>query len=242
MDPNPLIVDYYTPIDQVSKLTMTRPQNKIYDEVIVNKDGYYYNTMSIKDLLLKISKRRILEARNANPLSGLPGNLSINREINNRIQANKIFSVLYIDLDNFKAFNDTYGYQKGDQLINYTAKLLKRCAASLDKNSFVGHIGGDDFIIIVNSAIDTKLAENIIEVFNKNLKQFFNPIDWNRGFVLYNNRQGETCQLPLTSLSIAIVSTEALTLQNHLEISDRAAEIKRIVKKRPGSNYLKDRR
>lgn len=101
---------------EVSHLTMQRSQEKIYDEVNITKDDKYFSTISIKDFLLQVSEYKILEARNANPLMGLPGNLSINKEIIKHLETKKLFSVLYIDLDNFKTYNDTYGYQKGDNL------------------------------------------------------------------------------------------------------------------------------
>src|SRR6056297_2896973 len=173
MDSNPLIVDYYTPMIEVSQLTMQRSQEKIYDEVIITKDDEYFSTVSIKDLLLQVSEQRILEAKNANPLTGLPGNLSINKEIIKRIETKMLFSVLYIDLDNFKAYNDTYGYQKGDDLINYTAEILRRTGNAVDQDVFIGHVGGDDFIVITKPKYDDVMSENIIKTFEKNLSQFF---------------------------------------------------------------------
>jgi len=242
MDHQPLIVDYYTPMIEVSQLTMQRSQEKIYDEVIITKDGNYFSTVSIKNLLLQVSEQRILEAKNANPLTGLPGNLTINKEIIKRIETNDSFSVLYIDLDNFKAYNDTYGYQKGDDLINYTAQVLKNISYSRDHESFVGHVGGDDFIVITKPKFDVLLSKAIIIAFEEQLRAFFKPKDFNRGYIYTTNRQKEFAKIPITSLSIAIISNEHLNITNYLEIGDRASEIKKAVKKMKGSNYLKDRR
>jgi diguanylate cyclase (GGDEF)-like protein len=242
MDSNPLIVDYYTPMTEVSQLTMQRSQEKIYDEVIITKNNEYFSTISIKDLLLQVSEQKILEAKNANPLTGLPGNLSINKEIIKRIETKALFSVLYIDLDNFKAYNDTYGYQKGDDLINYTAQTLRKSSHTVDKNTFVGHVGGDDFIVITKPKYDDFLSKNIITYFEKDLDQFFKPNDYKRGYIYTTNRNKEFTKIPITSLSIAIISNEYLDITNYLEIGDRASEIKKTVKKLKGSNYLKDRR
>jgi diguanylate cyclase (GGDEF)-like protein len=242
MDRHPLIVDYYTPMTEVSQLTMQRSQEKIYDEVIITKDNAYFSTVSIKDLLLQVSEQRILEAKNANPLTGLPGNLSINKEIIKRIETKVLFSVLYIDLDNFKAYNDTYGYQKGDDLINYTAQVLRKTGNVVDQDVFIGHVGGDDFIVITKPKCDDLMSKNIIKAFEKNLSQFFKEKDYKRGYIYTTNRSKEFTKIPITSLSIAIISNEHLNITNYLEIGDRASEIKKTVKKMKGSNYLKDRR
>lgn len=242
MDKTPLILDYYCPIDTVSKLTMQRSQEKIYDEIIITKNNKYFTTISIKDLLIKISELKVIEARNANPLSGLPGNISINREIITRIELCTLFSVLYVDLDNFKAYNDCYGYQKGDQIIQYTAETLKLAASTFDQSAFIGHVGGDDFIIITSPKYDTEISKEIIHQFNQGLSGFFRPDDWQRGYFKTLNRQKEMVSIPLTTLSIAIISNEHENITNHLTIGDRASDLKKIVKKMKGSNFLKDRR
>lgn len=242
MDHNPLIVDYKESLSKVSKLTMQRSQEKIYDEIIITKNNQYFSTISIKDLLLQVSKQKILEAKNANPLTGLPGNLSINKEIIKRIKNNLLFSVLYIDLDNFKAYNDTYGYQKGDDVIHYTSNILKVSSKKIDKKAFIGHVGGDDFIVITKPEFDEKISKQIIKNFEKDLNKFYNTKDYMRGYIHTTNRQKEMEKIPITSLSIAIISNENLDINNHLEIGDRASEVKKIVKKMNGSNYMKDRR
>lgn len=242
MDKYPLIVDYFTPLKDVSKLTMNRSQDKIYDEVIIVKNKNYYTTVSIKDLLLQVSKKRIIEARNANPLSGLPGNISIDKEIITRLENRDSFSVLYIDIDNFKAYNDTYGYQKGDQFIHYTAGILKNVANKLDYNSFVGHVGGDDFIVITKSNKDEEIAKHIIMEYENSLSNYFKNEHWEKGYLLLSNRQKEITKVPLSTISIAIVSNKNNDISNYLSIGDKASEIKKIVKKMPGNNYFKDRR
>jgi len=189
MDRNPLMVDYYTSMIEVSQLTMRRSQEKIYDEVIITKYNEYFSTISIKDLLLQVSEQRILEAKNTNPLTGLPGNLTINNEIIKRIETKRSFSVLYIDLDNFKTYNDSYCYQKGDDLINYTAEILKNTSHAIDKDAFIGHVGGDDFIVITDPKFYVALSKDIINAFESNLSQFFKPKDFNRGYIYTTNRQ-----------------------------------------------------
>ncbi|MFN2340517.1 MAG: GGDEF domain-containing protein [Halanaerobium sp.] len=242
MDSKPLIIDSEESILKVSKIAMKRPQEKIYDSIIVTKDDQYYGLLSIKDLLIEVSELKIETAKNANPLTGLPGNLTIESEIKTRIKKGKKFSVLYLDLDNFKAYNDSYGYGKGDQIINFTAEVLNNCAQKIISSTFFGHIGGDDFVIITAAEYDEYLAELIIEEFDRGIRKFFKNEDLLKGYIVCLDRQRKIVNTPLTSISIAIVTNQNRELKNHLEISDRAAELKKKAKELSGSNFLKDRR
>lgn len=242
MDSNPLIIDYNQSIFEVSKLVTERSQENIYDSVIVTQNNDYYSTISIKDLLVEVSELKVKEARDANPLTGLPGNNSIKMEIEEAIDEEKKFSLLYIDLDNFKAYNDNYGYQKGDEVLQFTAEVLKRSALKVSENAFVGHVGGDDFVVIIETKNDEKVADKIIDSFDKGIKKYFKPEDLEKGHFICYNRQHEIVNCPLTSVSIAIVTNEFKKIESHVEVSDRAAELKKIVKEKPGSNYFKNRR
>lgn len=242
MDAKPLLVDYEQSIFEVSKLAMIRPQADVYDSIIINKNGNYYSTLSIKDLLIEVAEIKVEQARNANPLTGLPGNHSIEIELKELIKEEKIFSVLYIDLDNFKAYNDSYGYQKGDEVIQFTAEVLCNTVTELNVDSFIGHVGGDDFVLITETCFDTIIAEIIIENFDRGIKRYLKKSDLKNGFFLCCNRSHKLSKIPLTSISIAIISNEFLQINSHLEVSDRAAELKKKVKEKAGSNYFKNRR
>jgi diguanylate cyclase (GGDEF)-like protein len=242
MDPKPLILDFEESIIKASKLAMKRSQDKIYDSIIITKNDKYYGILSIKDLLIEVSEIKVETARNANPLTGLPGNLTIESKIKARIKTGDKFSVLYLDLDNFKAYNDSYGYRKGDQVINYTAKVLNNCAQKIMDSTFVGHIGGDDFVIITDAKYDEYLAKLVIKEFDRGISKFFKSEDLLRGYMICLDRQHRVVNSPLTSISIAVISNQNRNLKNHLEISDRAAELKKRVKKMSGSNFIKDRR
>jgi diguanylate cyclase (GGDEF)-like protein len=242
MDPKPLILDFEESIIKASKLAMKRSQDKIYDSIIITKNDKYYGILSIKDLLIEVSEIKVETARNANPLTGLPGNLTIESEIKARIKTGDKFSVLYLDLDNFKAYNDSYGYRKGDQVINYTAKTLNNCAQKIMDSTFVGHIGGDDFVIITDAKYDEYLAKLVIKEFDRGISKFFKSEDLLRGYMICLDRQHRVVNSPLTSISIALISNQNRNLKNHLEISDRAAELKKRAKKMSGSNFIKDRR
>lgn len=242
MDSSPLIVDYNQSIFEVSRLVTARSQEDIYDSVIVIKNNNYYSTISIRDLLVEVSELKVKEARDANPLTGLPGNNSIKMEIKKAIKKQKNFSVLYIDLDNFKAYNDNYGYQKGDEVLKFTVEILKKSAASISENVFIGHVGGDDFVLITESKNDEKLAGKVIDYFDLGVQKYFNQEDLSNGHFICLDRQHNTINTPLTSISIAIVTNENQEIKSHIEVSDQAAELKKIVKEKLGSNYFKNRR
>ena len=243
MDENPLIVKSQIPISEVSDLAMKRESSKIYDCIIVRKKDKYYGVVSIKDLLLQFSKLQIKEAKQLNPLTNLPGNPVIEREINYRLARDQKFSVLYLDLDNFKAYNDNYGYKKGDDFLIFTSEVISHIVDVVGKDSdFLGHVGGDDFIIVTSPKRDELLSEKIIEEFESEKKDFFNKRDLKNKNMKIINREGKKCYKPLTSISIAIVSNEKRDISNHLEVSDIAAGLKKHVKNIEGSVYLKDRR
>ena len=243
MKANPLIVDAETPITKVSQLAMNRRKKDIYDAIIITEDNKFLGTVSVKDLVEKLTAFKVEEAKNLNPLTNLPGNRFIKEEIKQRISASNNFSFLYIDLDNFKAYNDCYGYQKGDEVINFTANVLKNTAKELgNNNDFVGHIGGDDFVVITHHSKDEVLSREIINKFDQGIKQFFSLKDQKQGYMLVEDKQSNYQRVPLTTLSIAIVSDKNRQISSPIEVSDIAADIKKEAKKSSFSNFLKAKR
>ncbi len=183
------------------------------------------------------------EAKGANPLTGLPGNISIIKEIDRRIQIAEKFAVLYCDLDNFKAYNDKYGFTKGDQVILYTRDCL--AAAGKKKGGgkmFVGHEGGDDFVAIAPVAVWEEAAKQIIQSFDYGAAQFYNETDAKNGYIESVNRQGIPMRFPLVSISVAVVSNERRNYRSHSEMVSVAVEMKKYVKAKLGSCYAIDRR
>ena len=181
--------------------------------------------------------------RTVSPLTGLPGNLQIQVEIKKKLLKKKQFSVLYFDLDNFKAYNDTYGFLKGDEIIKFTAKtILKAMHRNEEKDCFVGHIGGDDFIAITSLEEYEKICQDIILYFDENIKEYFNEEDIERGYVEVANRRGIIEQFPITSISIGVVNVEPGQYKNSLEIGEVGAQVKHIAKTQIGSSYAINRR
>jgi len=197
-------------------------------------EGYLYYTVKNLMRLLAINRRM-------SPLTGLPGNVQINSELKKHLIKNEEFSVLYLDLDNFKAYNDVYGFLKGDQIIQYTANTIVNSVHDFG-NGFVGHIGGDDFIAIVPYKEVEKLCQNIIACFDKGVSKFYNDKDNEDGYIEVANRKGIIEKFPITSISIAVVVVDSGRFNNILEIGDTAAQIKHAVKSVMGSSYAIDRR
>lgn len=244
MDQQPLIVDASLPLEAVSRQVMSRQENKLYDLVIVTSDSRYLGTVSIIDLLRHITDRQIRSAANANPLTGLPGNLVIEERLKKLVRSDDPFAVLYIDLDNFKAFNDRYGFEQGDQALRLTAAILEQAITDCGGGftDFIGHIGGDDFIIISRSEKVDSLGSAIISRFDREIRRLYTAEDLARGFIAVLNRKGQEEHYPVMSVSIAVVDNSHWHFANYLEIGEIAAQLKRRAKAIEGSVCLTDRR
>ena len=164
MDKDFLEVDYLTPISTVSAIAMERGADNLYDFVVVTQASQYYGIVTIKDLLTKATEINVNTAKALNPLSGLPGNLLIDQEMRNVITDHSEYTVMYLDMDNFKAFNDVYGFERGDEVIKIMAKLLQEMVGEKD---FIGHVGGDDFVVILYHNQYQELIEKIKQEFKK---------------------------------------------------------------------------
>ncbi len=201
----------------------------------VNENYLYYTVKNIGRLLT--INRRI------SPLTGLPGNVQIHAELKKRLLNKEAFSVLYVDLDNFKAYNDVYGFLKGDEIIKFTADTILASVHNLiEEGSFVGHIGGDDFVAIVPTTNCDKICQDIISHFDAKVLDFFTPEDVKKGYIEVANRRGIIEQFPLTSVSIGVVVADVNRFYNMLEIGEVGAQVKHAAKSVSGSSYSIDRR
>ena len=205
-------------------------------EVLEQSVEYLYYTIKNLDRLLKMNRR-------ISPLTGLPGNVQIHAELKKRITNKEEFSVLYLDLDNFKAYNDVYGFLKGDQIIEYTADTILKCIhQSFKENYFIGHIGGDDFIAIVPTLDVDNICQLIIANFDEGVTKFFTEEDLEKGYIEVANRKGIIEQFSLTSISIGAVIADKDRFANILEIGEIGAQVKHVAKSIIGSSYAVDRR
>lgn len=188
--------------------------------------------------------RLLVVNRTISPLTGLPGNTQIQTELKRRMLRGERFVVLYLDLDNFKAYNDVYGFLKGDEIIQFTARtILKNVSNNAKTDLFVGHIGGDDFVTILGDETGyEKICQDIISEFDSGVKYFFTEEDYKRGYLKIQNRKGKMEHFPITSISIGVVVADPDRFTNVLEIGEVGAQVKHIAKKYKGSCYATDRR
>ncbi len=183
------------------------------------------------------------EAKGANPLTGMPGNIRIAEEIDNRIGDHRIFAVLYSDLDNFKAYNDKYGFSKGDEAILYVRDCLTIAAGkNSEAHIFLGHEGGDDFVAVMDYEQWKPFADAFLEIFDAGVPAFYNHADARNGYIESVTRQGVPAKFPLMSISIAVVSNRYRNYEHHAELVQAAAEVKKLAKKTDGSGYAEDLR
>lgn len=189
--------------------------------------------------------RRFRLTRASNPLTGLPGNLAIEQELHRRLSRGDGFACCYFDLDNFKAFNDYYGFEKGDECIRWVAQLLIEAAEKLGKSDdFVGHIGGDDYIYITHPEHFDVICQHMCQIFDDQVGALYNDTDRQRGYIEVLNRRQELQRFPLMTMSIGVATNERRSLSNPLQVSEIAAELKRAAKQRDDhkSHYIVDRR
>lgn len=208
-------------------------------------DEYLKKPFDPKELRSRISLvfGRALRVCDANPLTGLPGNYSIMREIQAQIDVEAFFAVGYVDLDHFKSYNDKYGFLRGDEILKMTARLLTNSVRKLDSHEvFVGHVGGDDFIFIVPHDRLDSVCREIIGNFDLIVGNFYDEEDRASGYIDSINRKGQKERFPIVSISIAVVTNEYKTIKHIGQVSTIAAEVKKRVKSIQGSNYVKDLR
>lgn len=183
------------------------------------------------------------EGYSASPTTRLPGNISIEKAISERIKKGSPFAACYCDLDNFKAYNDTYGFFKGDRVIKLTAQIIMEAIKDLgNSDDFLGHIGGDDFILVTTPEKVDPICDRITETFDRVIPYFYDKEAREKGFIEGFDRQGRQNRFPLMSISIAVVSNTHREIRHVGEVSDIAAELKRLAKMTPGSVVVKDRR
>ena len=209
-------------------------------------EDYIVKPFDLEELLarVKVVLRRAKElGSDINQLSKLPGNVSIMKELEARLRSADKFGVCYVDLGNFKAFNDRYGFEYGNRVIVEVSKLMKRVIDDADiQKCFLGHIGGDDFMAIMPVGFTDHFCMELINRFDLFIYGFYDPEDQKKGYILAKSRTGEVTRFPVMRLRIAVVTNEKRMLQSIGQISSIAAELKEKAKQKDQSNYVKDER
>ncbi len=194
------------------------------------------------DLRLALALRRAERDVSVHPTTLLPGTVQIERDFAERLKRGEKFAVCYADLDNFKEFNDRYGYHCGDRVILIVSRILRDVVLGRASDGFVGHIGGDDFIFSVPLESMPICCEEILEIFDALIPLHYSPEDRERNYFLGKDRRGVEFQVPLMSLSIGVVTNAHRDLTHTAQISELATEMKTYAKTFEGSNYVVDRR
>jgi diguanylate cyclase (GGDEF)-like protein len=208
-------------------------------------DDFMVKPFSMQELRIRVSSIYLRQrvARDMNPLSLLPGNLVLKREIARRIESGDRFAVCYLDLDHFKGFNDAYGFDRGDAALLALAQALRAYAATKKRGEvFIGHVGGDDFVALVVPDLVEEFAREVHTGFDLLKQPLFSPDDLAKGTVTVINRKSEREEVPLLSVSIAALFSEAGGLDDMRKIAQVAAEMKKLAKAKPGNSLAIDRR
>jgi diguanylate cyclase (GGDEF)-like protein len=206
-----------------------------------------YITKPFKASLLLVRVGAIIERKNksmsANPLTSLSGNSVIKSEVEERIANDLPFALIYTDLNNFKSFNDKYGFQRGDEVIKYTAKVMIQATRENGReNDFVGHIGGDDFVIVTAPDLAEPICQRLIELFDGGIADYYDAADRAQGFIVSVDRNNNVQNFAIMTVSLAIVSTVYTNIIHYGQVSQIAAELKKVAKKSGKSVYVINRR
>ena len=230
----------YVPVIFVSGQGTTEQKAR---RILEGADDYLTKPFDIHELVARITNavRRSAELRALNPLSGLPGNLAISGALAAAL-AKGGAACLYCDLDRFKDFNDHYGFTRGDDLIILLARLLISVAERLGPDTFLGHVGGDDFVLLVREEIAEETARTVVREFDALAPTVYDRQDRDRHYIVSADRRGIDHQLPFVSVSLGIVPVTSERFADAIAVSRAATEVKEIAKRRPGSSWAIDRR
>jgi len=235
------------PILSLAPLVLYHPQPSIKTLLAglnLGADDFFYSRWDTKLFAAKLNMivRRSCRDLGVNPTTRLPGTSIIEREIARRIKKGEKFAACYVDLDDFKAYNDYYGYHYGDRLIKMASEIIRDSVYSSTPNSFVGHIGGDDYVFIIPPEKIDSVCGKIIKIFDRMIVGRYKKEDVARGYIVTENRKGEKDTFPIMTLSIAVLVNQERMFKHQGEISHMIADLKKYTKSLPGSNYFVERR
>lgn len=236
LDENFIQVERHVRLEKVSQIITQRNRSHLEEDFIITENGSYFGIGQVIDLLKMITELQLKSAQNSNPLTGLPGNLLIQEQIDQLIIDKKDFVACYFDLDNFKPYNDQYGYAKGDEILIYLANLLK--SHSHPEVDFVGHVGGDDYVVIFRSTNWQEIVTNILQEFIRFRETFYNPDHLDDLGIWAEDRFGEKRFFSLMSISVAAIDSSSASLGSSKDIASRLSLIKQEAKQVKGNSLV----
>lgn len=227
-----LKIDVSTPLDDAARAAMARSSDTVYQHVIATRDGLLAGVVSVRQLIDAITDSRIERARHSNPLTGLPGNPAIETVLRERLRLREPIGVLHIDLDDFKAYNDVYGFHRGDEAIRTTAGVLDCVLGECGgPGAFLGHVGGDDFFAIVPADRVREVGQAMRAQFRACVGELYSQTDRKRGFVLAKSRDGELRQYPLMDITVAGTVVGSDRSRHYAQVLDELAKAKQFAKR-----------
>ena len=227
MKPVNLMVECTTSIDEASHFITDNSEFDHHSEFVVTQDGKYAGLVNVRSILKRMTEEKIKHAQQANPLTMLPGNIVIDQKVNQLIHQKQAFQLAYFDLDNFKPFNDIYGYAAGDQVIKLVADIVSENCGS----NFVGHVGGDDFVVIFSGEDALPFCKQILDVFEKRIQNYFEPEHIASNGYTATDRNGELKFFPLLGLSCGVIFPEVDQINTVHDVAILASEAKKKAKK-----------
>lgn len=259
--PNLVVIDLTIYDNQTIGVLNTLKGDPIFNQLPViailsdNHEDFEWGSIMIEDYIRRSDFERDISARvnlsifrserivEINPLTRLPGNISINRQIQERLDRSQTFALAYADLDNFKPFNDHYGFSRGDEMIRVTGRLILNIVKNRQpQEGFVGHIGGDDFIYVTNLDLVEETTNEILEAFDQIVPTFYDMEDRERGYIQSVDRQGNTKIYPIVTISIGITHNKLKKYSHYGEITEVASEMKKFAKTFKESCFKTDQR
>ncbi|WP_136065875.1 bifunctional diguanylate cyclase/phosphodiesterase [Modicisalibacter radicis] len=240
LDTNMLVTRADTSLETLSQQITESSHFEQQDFVIVDDRQRYLGMGNVIDLLREITTLQVRSARHANPLTGLPGNVLIDETLTRRLVQGRPFAAIYCDMDNFKAYNDAYGYAHGDRVITALARLLQEHSDS--ESDFVGHVGGDDFMLVMGLEGAQQVCEAILGDFERLAPEFYTPEHRRQGGLRVASRQGHETFFPIVTLSLALQPVTPGSHGNALDIANSLSELKHQAKQRVGNSLFVDRR
>lgn len=236
MDQKPIVVEANLPLVSLSHLITEYHGAHRGDAFLIVQQGRYVGSARFIDLLRKMTELQVESARYSNPLSGLPGNVPIQREISKRLHGKQDFAVIYIDVDNFKPYNDYYSFEQGDDVIRLMASILNRL--NHDSIDFIGHIGGDDFLAIT-SKVDAYEAfcQALLAEFKASIHTFYDEKDQLAGGIWGKDRQGRDHFFPLMSLSLGVLLVRPEQIDHPQHLASLATCAKKNAKHAGGNTF-----
>jgi diguanylate cyclase (GGDEF)-like protein len=236
MESPTLLVDARLRFEQASRLVTQKGRFRVSEEFVITKDGRYFGLGQAIDLLRLLTEQQLQAAKHSNPLTLLPGNGAVRAAIDKLIEHRKRFVVAYFDLDSFKPYNDAYGFAQGDQVILHLAGLLKSTFS--ERLDFVGHVGGDDFLVVMRSADWRERVTRVIERFAAAVPSFYSPEHASAGRITATDRDGIARAFPLLTLSVAALDSETLGATSADAIAQLLTHVKKLAKQQHGNSFV----